>query len=119
MVAVPAYPPRSPRMLPRLQSILEDSAPAVALDLRGARAGGGAAGRGAGLPAVPWLATDESPERPRRWRDPELRGEALAFLQYTSGSTSTPKGVMVSHGNLAHNQRVIRRPAATPRTRSS
>jgi acyl-CoA synthetase (AMP-forming)/AMP-acid ligase II len=33
----------------------------------------------------------------------------IAFLQYTSGSTSTPKGVMVSHGNLLDNLEMIRR----------
>ena len=36
------------------------------------------------------------------------RGD-IALLQYTSGSTSTPKGVMVSHGNLLANMEMIRR----------
>ncbi|MEM8612136.1 MAG: AMP-binding protein [Cyanobacteria bacterium P01_H01_bin.105] len=31
----------------------------------------------------------------------------LALLQYTSGSTNHPKGVMVSHGNLIHNLAII------------
>ena len=33
----------------------------------------------------------------------------LAFLQYTSGSTSFPKGVMVSHENIIANQKMIQR----------
>lgn len=33
--------------------------------------------------------------------------DTLAFLQYTSGSTSAPKGVMITHGNLAHNLTII------------
>lgn len=35
--------------------------------------------------------------------------EDIAVLQYTSGSTSMPKGVMITHGNIIANQRMIRR----------
>jgi amino acid adenylation domain-containing protein len=41
------------------------------------------------------------------WREPQVTAESIAFLQYTSGSTSAPKGVMISHGNILHNQQVI------------
>ncbi|WP_313249310.1 non-ribosomal peptide synthetase [Stenotrophomonas indicatrix] len=42
-------------------------------------------------------------------RLPTIPAEALAFLQYTSGSTGDPKGVMVSHANLIGNQRLMQR----------
>src|SRR5439155_10247669 len=43
----------------------------------------------------------------RRWRQPRTDPDATAFLQYTSGSTAAPKGVMVTHRNLMHNERMI------------
>jgi 1-acyl-sn-glycerol-3-phosphate acyltransferase len=38
---------------------------------------------------------------------PSVRGGDLAFLQFTSGSTSDPKGVMLTHANLLANLRAI------------
>ncbi|MFF8403454.1 fatty acyl-AMP ligase [Streptomyces sp. NPDC015684] len=65
---------------------------------------------GTGPERVPCLATDAGPVGDAsQWRDPGLRPDDLAFLQYTSGSTSAPKGVMVSHRNLMANEAAIQR----------
>ncbi|RFS84609.1 fatty acyl-AMP ligase [Actinomadura spongiicola] len=46
---------------------------------------------------------------PDAWTPPRLTADTLAFLQYTSGSTSEPRGVMVTHGNLLCNGEEIKR----------
>jgi amino acid adenylation domain-containing protein/non-ribosomal peptide synthase protein (TIGR01720 family) len=110
VVAVPAYPPRMNRSLDRLQSIVSDSQATVALttDLISARIQPLYA-HAPELKSLRWLATDELPYGLEdEWIDPDVGEHTLAFLQYTSGSTSAPKGVMVTHGNLVHNQRMIR-----------
>lgn len=59
---------------------------------------------------VPWVAAEEIPDAlSGRWEMPPVTPQTLAMLQYTSGSTSRPKGVMLSHANLIHNTHAIRR----------
>lgn len=65
------------------------------------------------LAGVPWVdieGVDDSAAE--GWRDPMTPSSAIALLQYTSGSTATPRGVMVSHGNLLHNLALSARLAA-------
>lgn len=46
----------------------------------------------------------------------DIRGEDTAFIQYTSGSTGNPKGVVLSHANLLANIRAMQQVlAASPR----
>ncbi len=63
------------------------------------------AGRAAG---IAWLATDEIADaRAEGWVEHDPARDSLAMIQYTSGSTRRPKGVMVSHANLVDNARAI------------
>ena len=110
-VAVPAYPPKPGRYLDRLRSVMADSQAAVALTTEQVLSKlKPHLERAPEFDFIRW-ATNEShsPEIAEEWRAPEISPETLAFLQYTSGSTAQPKGVMVSHANLLHNESVIHR----------
>jgi natural product biosynthesis luciferase-like monooxygenase protein/FkbM family methyltransferase len=110
-VAVPTYPPRLNRNLLRLQSIVADAGATTALVTQSLLSRvGPLLEESPGLHNLQWLSTDNLAENlPDQWREPAVGGDTLAFLQYTSGSTAAPKGVMVTHGNLLHNERLIRR----------
>ncbi|WP_410537347.1 fatty acyl-AMP ligase [Streptomyces sp. KL2] len=47
------------------------------------------------------------------WHRPDLGPDSVAFLQYTSGSTRDPRGVVVTHGNIMANQAAIGRALRT------
>ncbi|MEO7272330.1 MAG: AMP-binding protein [Vicinamibacterales bacterium] len=114
VVPVPAYPPRNARHVPRIEAILADADARCVLTEAALqeRLVAWLADRGSSL-AV--LCSDTLGEDPDRWRPPSnLTPETLAFLQYTSGSTGEPKGVMVTHGNLISNQRMIQRAFGHP-----
>jgi natural product biosynthesis luciferase-like monooxygenase protein/FkbM family methyltransferase len=107
-VAVPVYPPTSQRSLPRLWSIVKDACPRVALTTAAILSRLEQTSGSVELQTLQWLTTDDlNLDIAGQWRSEPLPGESLAFVQYTSGSTATPKGVMLTHANLLHNQRMI------------
>ena len=55
-----------------------------------------------------WLMVDEPADPHQEWVPPVRSRSDLAFLQYTSGSTGDPRGVMVTHGNLLHHGEQLR-----------
>jgi amino acid adenylation domain-containing protein len=111
VVAVPAYPPhptRLDRTLPRLRAIAQDSGARFILTTRSLANNQTLVSQAPEMADACWIATDQPVEHiASAWRQPEITGETLTFLQYTSGSTGQPKGVINTHANLLHNERLI------------
>lgn len=109
VIAVPAYPPKKNRSVIRVEKIARDAQAKVALTtitrldamqefLQSAKA--------ADLLVLETSRIQDA--EAAAWKDGLNGSQSLAFLQYTSGSTGHPKGVMVGHANLLHNLEVIK-----------
>jgi amino acid adenylation domain-containing protein len=112
VIAVPIYPPdpmRLGRTLPRLMAICQDAQATIALTTDFILGMGEMLFEQAPeLRDLHWLATDTLDESTGEgWKDPGADAGTTVFLQYTSGSTSSPKGVVLSHANLMHNSALI------------
>ncbi|MDJ0618662.1 MAG: fatty acyl-AMP ligase [Calothrix sp. MO_192.B10] len=109
LVAVPVYPPRRNQKLSRLLSIVKDAQAKVALTTTSILSGIESRWEEESeLAQLKLVATDTIETNQEEFVPKSVTPESLAFLQYTSGSTGTPKGVMVTHGNIIHNQQLIR-----------
>ncbi len=127
VLAVPATFPKPRRPMPRLMSIARDCGAKVAFTTSASLASFDLS-LSPELEQLEWLTTDDTSDTNDRegWAPPRLHRDELCFLQYTSGSTSEPKGVMVSHANLLANMELIlvgngvqRRPGENPARRGA
>lgn len=112
VIAVPAYPLdpfRLHRTASRLLGIVKDAQPVIALTTTSSlKVANELMQAYPELSSIHWNATaDISPGLAADWTCPAIQAETLAILQYTSGSTAAPKGVMLNHRNVLENERMI------------
>jgi len=113
VLAVPVYPPHPARLEKNLSIILRvaaDAKPTVALlpsSLHEVIKSRKEIADQFGNIKLLATDTDDINDLKDEWQQPQIKRNDLAFLQYTSGSTSAPRGVIISHGNLLHNLDLI------------
>ncbi|WP_067473585.1 type I polyketide synthase [Nocardia amamiensis] len=118
-VAVPAYSPVGKKQVTRIGKIVNDSGASFALTSTESLPETRAAIESFELAqSLRWCGSDAlhvHPHRDRPDRTPVLPApDDLALIQYTSGSTSDPKGVMLTHRNFMDNVESIRGALGSP-----
>jgi len=109
-LAVPSCYPKPHRPMPRLSAIANDARAVVVLTESKTFELVETARETSGLVNLDWINVDElDMDLADLWQPARIDSDDVLFLQYTSGSTDDPKGVMVQHGNVLHNLEVIRR----------